>query len=503
MAELTYGGLPVLIDNAFLPHGNNVYDAVTEDSEWFVTGWFDSGSTGSKKYTVYKPALDTAWADIKFFNDKTSKSADYWSMNNRTYSYNFHRTFTSVGQYIICSIKKTDAARSWCYCHTTGEFIFKGEEVDIEISSLIGSRKRIISSIQPYLKSTYGSIVGLHNCEPSRLNSCMISFPLLQTGSGDPSPSNIRPITGRTGLTVNVSPTFTGGVSYPVDWQSQYGTMYGGYYNILNGTLIAEWEGKTYTGGANEDWKVESLAEGSNFYIMTPSTWARSTNGTVMLVCNAARSDSNLHSGGTRVTSTGNLNLYLGPQLGISTVAQFREWLATNNIVVACRLKTPEIHQLTGQIIRIPRGTNYMRSDHGTSISCSYWTHGVPEYGGLSVLMDNVRWTGNGTIDSYVSDSNFFLAKVIDTYTPDAKKYIGQRFGTGSVYGTTRYFNDLDSQSVDYWSFFSGADKGPEQILNVTSAGRYVICSVFKEFAADFYIKDQNDNYYIKGNNLT
>lgn len=503
MAELTYGGLPVLFDNAYLPHGNNVYDATTADSEWFVTGWFDTGSPGSKKYTVYQPLLDSTWVDLKLFDDKSGRSVDYWSINNKADRNQWHRTFTSYGQHIICSIKKADAARSWCYCHTTGEFVFKGEAVDTELASLIGSRKRIVSSAQPRLDSAYGSIAGLHNCEASSLSSCTVSFSPIQTGSGTPSPSNIRPITGWSGATINVSQTLTGGTSYPISWQSQCGTIYGGHYNAVNGTLIAEWDGQTYTGSSDEDWRVESLSDGANFYIMTPSSWMRNTTNSSTMMCSAARSESNLKSGGARVTNSGNLNLYIGPQLGISTVAQFREWLSTNNLTVACRLKSPATYQLTGQTIRIPRGEVFVKADSGTSVSCTYWTHGAPEYGGIKVLVDNVRYTGNGAIDSYTSDPNFFLAAIIDTKSPDAKRYIGQRFGTGSVYGATRYFNDLSSSSVDYWSFFSGAEKGPESILDVTSAGRYIICSVFKEFAADFYIKNGDDNYLIKGSNVS
>ena len=54
----------------------------------------------------------------------------------------------------------------------------------------------------------------------------------VQEGSGDPSPQNIRPITGFTGLTLHVNSS-----EIPVTWQTEAGTVYGGVVDLTTGTL--------------------------------------------------------------------------------------------------------------------------------------------------------------------------------------------------------------------------------------------------------------------------
>jgi hypothetical protein len=61
----------------------------------------------------------------------------------------------------------------------------------------------------------------------------------VQAGSGDPSPTNVRPISGWTGANVIVSPTTSAqdGETYPISWQSVAGTVYGGTLDVTTGLL--------------------------------------------------------------------------------------------------------------------------------------------------------------------------------------------------------------------------------------------------------------------------
>lgn len=69
--------------------------------------------------------------------------------------------------------------------------------------------------------------------------SCMVEIEPVQSGSGDPSPDNVRPITGWTGLNLVVSPTefATDGTTYPVSWESEADTVYGGTLDVVTGEL--------------------------------------------------------------------------------------------------------------------------------------------------------------------------------------------------------------------------------------------------------------------------
>lgn len=62
------------------------------------------------------------------------------------------------------------------------------------------------------------------------LRNLVIDVTPLQSGSGDPSPTNVRPINGWTGAQIVVSPTLDAqdGTTYIVSWQSEAGTVYGG-----------------------------------------------------------------------------------------------------------------------------------------------------------------------------------------------------------------------------------------------------------------------------------
>lgn len=70
-------------------------------------------------------------------------------------------------------------------------------------------------------------------------NNLSVVFSATQTGSGDPSPTNIHPISGRTGASVILSPTETAadGTEYSVTWQDEVGTVYGGIIDFATGVL--------------------------------------------------------------------------------------------------------------------------------------------------------------------------------------------------------------------------------------------------------------------------
>lgn len=129
---------------------------------------------------------------------------------------------------------------------------------------------------------------------------------------------------------------------------------------------------------------------------------------------------------------------------------------------------------------------------------------GVKKYGGIEVWQDNTVFTdGQGTIDAANENPDFFLAAVVDTGTPDDKTYTVTSFGS-DVVAPFRLYDDLDGTSVDYWTIWR-TDLEPHQksVRTVRSPGRYVVCPVKKDDAANFFLRDENGNYLIKGDNVT
>lgn len=72
----------------------------------------------------------------------------------------------------------------------------------------------------------------------------------VQAGSGEPSPENVRPISGWTGANIVVSPTqdAADGTTFPISWQDEAGTVYGGTLNVTTGYLTVTRIMKTFTG---------------------------------------------------------------------------------------------------------------------------------------------------------------------------------------------------------------------------------------------------------------
>lgn len=76
------------------------------------------------------------------------------------------------------------------------------EQLGIKLSStLIDARRRILLNT-PHIVTASGSIASFNTDMKAPLKECKIHFLPVQSGSGDPSPDNIRPITGWTGLNI-------------------------------------------------------------------------------------------------------------------------------------------------------------------------------------------------------------------------------------------------------------------------------------------------------------
>lgn len=68
-------------------------------------------------------------------------------------------------------------------------------------NSLTESRRKIILN-SPHIASASGSIVSVNDAIKAKLKSCVVDIKPVQEGTGDPSPDNIRPISGWTGAQV-------------------------------------------------------------------------------------------------------------------------------------------------------------------------------------------------------------------------------------------------------------------------------------------------------------
>lgn len=117
-------------------------------------------------------------------------------------------------------------------------------EVEYEFTDYMNKRR--ISLNEPHIATATGSIASFNTDMRSKLEQCKLEFTPVQSGSGDPSPTNIRPITGWTN--VNVSPV---GKNLLTDIYYNYNVSATGEKIVENNRIITDYihvsAGEKYT----------------------------------------------------------------------------------------------------------------------------------------------------------------------------------------------------------------------------------------------------------------
>lgn len=195
----------------------------------------------------------------------------------------------------------------------------------------------------------------------------------VQEGSGDPSPDNVRPITGWTGATVYQSGADTSDpTTIPVTWLSEAGTVYGGTVDLVSGVLTVTSVGKhlsalTWVNHATEP----NMFNGTGFTERKQRINGSNENG---CYCDSYKwqksSNIGASDGGIALAngSTGSLDnrtrIYL-KDTRFSTYSEFVASFTTYDPLVVCPLETPETYQLTTQDISTLAGVNNVWADCG------------------------------------------------------------------------------------------------------------------------------------------
>lgn len=181
-----------------------------------------------------------------------------------------------------------------------------------------------------------------------------------QSGTGNPAPDNVRPISSYSnmGLTVNGQ-----NVSIALGQ-----TVYGGVLNVLNGNLTITHVSNTFDG--SENWQNYAVQNG--FYVaVTPII----TNIVADTISNMFLSVSSYSNYGIRIPVNG--DRYYFCQItnnisGVSDVATWKTWLSNNNVQVVSKLATPITVSLTPEQITTIKGLNTISTDTNGEITVTY-----------------------------------------------------------------------------------------------------------------------------------
>ena len=169
----------------------------------------------------------------------------------------------------------------------------------------------------------------------------------LQEGSGDPSPDNVRPISGRNTVRIMHSGADT---SNPTIHTIQLGrTIYGGVLDVDAGTLTVD--------------RARFVLDGSESYVLSSNskrvyTGALKKSGILYNTSNNAIIDGDISNMLPQITPNmtygGSLGFSVAPDgmiqisdgTGSTTVAAVQAWLAETPLVLVLKLATPNIIQL-------------------------------------------------------------------------------------------------------------------------------------------------------------
>lgn len=200
--------------------------------------------------------------------------------------------------------------------------------------------------------TTPSSIMSFPDGAAVNAHDLVVEIEPVQSGSGDPSPTNVRPISGWTGANVVVSPTTTAsdGTTYPVSWQVEAGTVYGGTLDVTTGMLTVD---RAIATKNNFEYAGTSAA-GLHYFDYSPTNYKMNADTAI---------------------STHYKYLPGDPAWG-STVPCFSENLQrirvyndTNtlpdNLEVVYELANPQTYQLTPTQVALLLGQNNIRADTG------------------------------------------------------------------------------------------------------------------------------------------
>lgn len=182
--------------------------------------------------------------------------------------------------------------------------------------------------------------------------------------------SNICPISGRTGLSVYVSPTTSqaDATTYAVDWTDEAGTVYGGTLDVVTGVLTVTMVGTSVRGGF-------AAAGNGTFYKEAAFTSKAKNRQYGNFISSMWKTESGEATGGTAsaILYPENLmfqNLDSNVRLLVYTtqfasVSDFNTALSTTPMDVCIELATPLTYQLTPQEIEVLVGENNVWTSSG------------------------------------------------------------------------------------------------------------------------------------------
>lgn len=221
------------------------------------------------------------------------------------------------------------------------------------------SSRMIVDSLAPAFESS-GPVVTC-NPVPGYPLSVASRISAVQSGTGDPSPDNVRPISGRSGATLTHNDT-------PITLEFGQ-TVYGGQLDWTTGKLAVDWvkyvaDGTEKPGLGKENTKVKR-------WYFSPTNPTLGNSGARSILCNILKTVTSASADETGCICSGsNLISILLPKDSVQDADAVKGWLQANNPEFVYKTSKVETIQLSPTEILALTGANTIYTDTGdTTVS--------------------------------------------------------------------------------------------------------------------------------------
>lgn len=215
-------------------------------------------------------------------------------------------------------------------------------------------------------QEAHGPVATFETNMAGKIKNLVVDINPVQSGSGDPSPDNVRPITGWTGVSVTVN-----GEVIDITFPSEAGTVYGGTVDVVNGVLTvdrAEVDLGEYAASMNHN----GIRNGNQLvalYVTGKQPGLDNFISSVFVVATSAIGVYSMHGRTSNATVEFEIPLIaLGKTKDdpvADRVAAARQWFVDNASQFCYELATPIAYNLTPQEINTIIGTNTIYADIG------------------------------------------------------------------------------------------------------------------------------------------
>lgn len=204
------------------------------------------------------------------------------------------------------------------------------------------------------------------------IKSVVVSIPYEQDGDGDPSPENVRTLSGHTEATVTNEAEIT--TNYTLDWSDEAGEVFGGEVDFITGNLSANKYYMLLTGDASENWTIINSGTPNYYYALTlPSGTGSAVAGSnISNIFPTANIANNNTLQGCYTTASG-VRVRWGEE---KTLNEWREFLGSNNMQLLYELVTPQVYLVMPTNVKALIGLNKISADI-SNVTVTYKAGGV------------------------------------------------------------------------------------------------------------------------------